>query len=52
MKNDDEEGYYIDAVSHGEPSFLTEEPSYATQSRAQSQTQNENSRKKKKSIRR
>ena len=45
---EEEEGYYIDAISQGEPSFLTEDPSYATQSRAQS----EYSRKKKKPSRR
>jgi len=50
--DDDEEGYYIDAISQGEPSFLTEEPSYATQSKAQSRVQSEYSRKKKKSSRR
>ena len=46
--NEEEECYYIDAISQGEPSFLTEEPSYATQSRAQSRAQSEYSRKKKK----
>ena len=45
--DEEEEGYYIDAISQGEPSFLTEEPSYA-QSRAQSRAQSEYSRKKKK----
>ena len=50
---EEEDGYYIDAISQGEPSFLTEEPSYAAQSRAQSRAQSEYSRKKnKKSSRR
>jgi len=48
---EEEDGYYIDAISQGEPSFLTEEPSYATQSRAQSRAQSEYSRKKKSSRR-
>ena len=50
--DEEEDGYYIDAISQGEPSFLTEEPSYATQSKAQSRAQSEYSRKKKKSNRR
>jgi len=52
QEDDEEDGYYIDAISQGEPSFLTEEPSYATQSKAQSRAQSEYSRKKKKSNRR